>query len=318
MEMSHGITQIAHFDGVLHWCVLISLGVFVVGLIWVFARVLIPLRRLARLAQSFSEDDIPSFTQSVGGIPEIRQLQQSLQRMTTVIREGQNREEAFRNALTESQEHERMRIAHEIHDDTIQSLVLVAHSIERGLQTCDGSQSKALTTHLKQARSQLVESIERLRRLIANLRPAVLDELGLVTAIEMLCEDHPNLEFHLVGSSQEIDPLQELAIFRTAQEAIRNAERHGEAKHISAALTYTPVSVTLEVCDDGAGFEVPHQLQELAAQGHYGLMGIRERVRHLGGTLNITSQWNHGTQLRASFPIPQTLAYPLTAQGIPA
>jgi signal transduction histidine kinase len=111
-----------------------------------------------------------------------------------------------------------------------------------------------------------------LRQMIGNLRPTILDELGLAAAIEVLCEKYEKLEFTVIGEAYGIDQTHELAIFRAAQEAIHNAERHAQAKKIVATLTYSPAAVTLEVCDDGVGFQIPHQLQEFLVRGHYGLL----------------------------------------------
>lgn len=101
--------------------------------------------------------------------------------------------------------------------------------------------------------------------------------------------------------------MQELAIFRAAQEAINNAEHHAGAKCITVTLSYSASSVTLEVCDDGRGFEIPQQLQEFAVRGHYGLMGIRERILHLGGRLNLNSELTVGTRVTVTLPAQNAL-----------
>jgi signal transduction histidine kinase len=135
--------------------------------------------------------------------------------------------------LTESQENERKRIARDIHDDTIQSLVLVAHNIERATQSTKMNENH-LREHLETARRQLIQTIDNLRQMIANLRPTILDELGLAAAIEVLCEKHQILEFSIVGDVYGIDQSHELAIFRAAQEAIYNAERHAQANRVTS------------------------------------------------------------------------------------
>ena len=294
-------SQIVHFDGVLHWCILISLFIFLIGMLWVTLRVLLPLRRLAKQAASIIDGKLPEFDTPSSGIWEVEQLRRSLQHMIGQIKQAQEREIVYRNALTESQETERLRIAREIHDDTIQSLVVVAHSLERAAHPIKALASDA-SVHLDTARAQLIRCIDGLRQLIANLRPTVLDELGLAAAIEILCEDHPNLEFSVAGCAYEIDHAQELALFRAAQEAICNAERHALAHRITATLIYAPAAVTLEVSDDGRGFELPRQLQEFASYGHFGLLGIRERMAHLGGQFKVASEPAAGTRITVSVP----------------
>lgn len=298
--MEH-LGHLLQFDGMLHWCFLLALFGFLISLSWVIIRVLLPLRQLVKLAEGIAEGDFDTFARPIGGIREIDRLRARLHQMLQQLQAGQEREYAYRNALTDSQEHERMRIAHEIHDDTIQSLVLVAHHLERA-SLAAASEQDALPTHLKNARTQLLTSIDRLRGLIANLRPTILDEMGLVMAVEALCEAHTSLEFQVLGNACELQPAQELALFRTAQEAIRNAERYAQAGQINATLIYSETDVTLRVRDDGVGFEVPKQLQEFAAKGHYGLLGIRERVRHLGGSLSLSSHAKTGTEIEVRFP----------------
>jgi signal transduction histidine kinase len=305
------------FDGVLHWCCLIALFAFVVGLLWVSIRVLIPLRRLAKQAEIIMNGSLatssPTFDKPVGGIREIEQLQRSLRCMVDQIQAAREIETAYRKALTESQENERMHLAREIHDDTIQSLVLVSHSIERAAQAQkneDYPDKLQASGYLDSARSQLIDTIDNLRQVIANLRPTILDELGLATAIEVLCENRPTLAFSVIGDVYGIDHTRELAIFRAVQEITRNAECHAHAKQIKIELIYSADTVALEVRDDGVGFQVPQHLQEFAVRGHYGLLGIQERVRHLGGKVNMISKPAVGTCITVMIP---TVANPFAA-----
>ena len=180
--------------------------------------------------------------------------------------------------------------------------MVTTHNIDRASQSVASSHEDALV-NLKIARQQLIDTIDCLRRLIANLRPTVLDELGLVTAIEMLCEQNEHISFAIGGHAREIDHAQELALFRTAQEALLNAKRYAKAKHIRTRLSYSKTAVIFEVCDDGIGFEVPPQLQVFASAGHYGLLGIYERVKYLGGELKVDSTFNAGTQIAVTLPV---------------
>lgn len=302
MDMTSHITQhVLQFDGVLHWCILVALVIFVIGVLWVIFRVLLPLRRLARQAVDLMDGHVPDFAAPVKGMREIEQLRQSLRSMTEQVKTAQEREMMYRGALTESQENERKRIAREIHDDTIQSLIVVAHNIERAANAAKTDQSHT-SGHLDTARGQVIQIIDDLRGMIADLRPTMLDELGLAVALESLCDQHPALEFAVRGEVYSLNRDSELALFRAAQEAITNAERHAHAQHISATLTYAAAEVRLEVADDGTGFAIPRQLQEFAARGHYGLLGIRERMLHLGGTLALISNAAIGTRVTMIVP----------------
>ena len=294
------------FDGLLHWCFLLTVVGFPIGLLWVLIRVLIPLQRLSKQAESVMAGRLPTFDVRGGGIREIERLRLSLQHMVQQAALAQERELLYRAALTDSQENERKRIAREIHDDTIQAMILVAHDIERAAQESTGAAGR----HLENARQQLIQTIDNLRQMITDLRPTVLDELGLTVAIESLCDKYPRLSVSVVGEAYSIDHAQELALFRAAQEAVYNAERHANAQRISVTLTYLPEAVRLEVCDDGNGFAVPVQLNEFALHGHYGLIGLRERIQQIGGVVTVASQPNGGgTRVSVMVPFNQQVTY---------
>ena len=295
LHINH-LLKLFEYDGLLHWCIWISVVIFFVGVVWLVIRVLLPLRALAKQANSIMNGEFHSFDTPIAGIQEVVDLHHSLQYMMLQIQTAQKREISYRHAITESQEHERLRIAREIHDDTIQNLILVGHHLERATHSW-GVHVDTMASHLKKARVQLVEVIDDLRQIIADLRPSVLDELGLVIAVETLCERNQGIVLCVTGVPCLLESSQELALFRIVQEAIHNAEHHAQAERIVVNLHYSNSIVTLQIQDDGVGFEVPKHLQELVAKGHYGLMGISERVFHLGGKLAIDSCIGGGTTL---------------------
>ncbi len=290
------------FDGFFHLCFLVSVFIFIVGAVWVFIRILIPLWDLSIEITNFTNGKSASFGKPSRGIAEIEELRKTLQQMRSQLKAAEEREVIYRNALIDSQENERMRIARDLHDDTIQSLVVTTHNVDRASHSI-ANNSEDTITYLKAARQQISNTIDSLRRLIANLRPTVLDELGLITAIEMLCEQNEHISFTVDGHLPEINQTQELTLFRTAQEALHNAQHYANAKHIRVHLSCADSSLKFEVDDDGIGFELPRQLQEFAVQGHYGLLGIRERVQHLGGELNVQSGKNAGTRIAVTLPV---------------
>jgi len=300
-DLSHHIQHLINFDGLLHWCFLLFAAAFPIGLMWVFVRVLIPLRQLARQAESLVEGQMPAFHVSVWSIHEVLCLKQSLQQMIEQIQQAQHRESVYRAALTESQENERRRIARDIHDDIIQSLVVVGHEMERAA-VLSGT---AAAPHLERARQQLVQTIDGLRQMIADLRPTLLDELGLVVALETLCEAYAEVQLVVSGTPRSLHHAHELALFRTAQEAIFNALRHAQPQAITLELRYSDAEVCLDVRDDGLGFSPPAHLGAFALHGHYGLIGIRERIQSLGGIFSLISQPAQGTHLSVSLPADQ-------------
>ena len=207
--------------------------------------------------------------------------------------------------MTNGQEAERSRIAHGLHDDTVQALVAISQSIELSRNWISEDQARAISM-LQLARTQAVETVSNLRRLIANLRPPMLDELGLVPALRMLTEDqaaHIPVTLTVTGAERRIDAAQELALFRSAQEAIRNAQRYSQAEHIRVEVVYSPSELQLSVQDDGIGFALPESLDDLASDGHYGLLGIQERLEFLKGSARITSLPAKGTNIKLTISL---------------
>lgn len=145
----------------------------------------------------------------------------------------------YRHALTEGQEAERTRIAHELHDETIQSLIAVAQGIELGLNWLEHDPDRAKSM-LSAARAQVVESVENLRRMIADLRPPALEELGIVAALQLLASQNLGLhvQVNVSGDARRLEEQQELTLFRVAQEAARNAQRHWK-RHAAFRLNWT-------------------------------------------------------------------------------
>jgi two-component system, NarL family, sensor histidine kinase DegS len=155
------------------------------------------------------------------------------------------------------------------------------------------------------ARTHTVETVDNVRRMIANLRPPALEELGLAPALTMLADDVTDLDvvLHVEGRERRLEEAQELALFRSVQEAIRNAQKHSQATEIRVNVCYQPTQVTLTIADNGIGFALPETLDTLAEQGHYGMVGIAERVESLDGTLKITTAPKQGVQLAITLPV---------------
>ena len=282
---------------------LASLG----GNYWLITRVLRPVRRLSERTQRMAQGDLKALEQNCGGIAEVHALRHSLASMAGHVQRAQTEGLAYRSALTDGQEAERARIAHELHDDTVQSLIAIAQGIDMASRWIETEPDRARSI-LSQARTQTVESVEGLRRLIADLRPPALAELGISAALRMLTEQttSPPLEVRVSGVERRIDAARELALFRVAQEAVRNAHRHGSPSRITLDLTFRPRAVTLTVSDDGIGFGLPQPLDRLAEDAHYGLIGMRERVQSLNGQLSISSQPGKGTIIAVTLPLADT------------
>ncbi len=191
--------------------------------------------------------------------------------------------------LTNAEEGERARIARDLHDGPLQKAILLGGAAEETLRDRHGV-----------ARELVVE----LRELCARLRPAILDDLGLVPALEWLLEQTaqgftvtPRLTLRGMTEDDRLTPGAELALFRVTQEAVSNALKHGHATTIHVALTRTMNGVELSVTDDGRG---------TAATGDWarglGIPGMRERLRQVGGSVSVASDERTGTMVSAHIP----------------
>lgn len=284
--------------------VITILALLLVTNIWLIYRVLNPLQRLASQTTDVAQGNLVAFNQPCGGIPEIGILRRTMASMAGHVRRTHEDETAYRYALTDGQETERARIAHELHDDTVQSLVAIAQSIDLASNWIERDPARAAGM-LKIARTQAVETVEGLRRLIADLRPPALEELGLISALQMLAENEvgTDVSIKVLGNERRLDEERELTLFRAAQEAVRNAQRHGHAKTITIAADYQLDEIRLTVADDGVGFQVPDCVDCMAKKGHFGLVGIHERVQHLKGTVKISSRPNQGAEMIVTLPL---------------
>jgi len=283
---------------------LTSLVLFAATNLWLVYRVLKPLHCLAIQVGDVSRGNLTALQQPYGGIPEIGILRHSMASMVGHVRRAQEEGTAYRHALTDGQEAERARIAHELHDDTVQVLVAIAQSIDLASTWLDTDPTRGAVM-LKMARTQAVEAVEGLRRLIADLRPPALEELGLMPALQMLAENEEGIAVTVkaTGKERRLNETRELTLFRAAQEAIHNAQRHGQAQHSTVEVDYHPQEVCLTVTDNGAGFNLPEHLDCLAKDGHYGLLGMYERIHHLKGDIHISSKPGHGTELVVTLPL---------------
>jgi PAS domain S-box-containing protein len=212
--------------------------------------------------------------------------------------------DAYAASVVKAQEEERARIAQELHDEPLQAVVHLYRLLDRLAAAPPGS-GEALRQGLGEARGVAEGIAEELRRLARGLRPASLEDLGLVAALQRLVQDldgreRLRAELRVQGQPRRLDPLVELGLFRIAQEGLRNVERHAGAFRAEVGLRFDLEAVELTVEDDGRGLT-----PRVAADGELralGLVGMEERAALLGGRLEIDSRPLHGTRLRAVIP----------------
>jgi signal transduction histidine kinase len=215
-----------------------------------------------------------------------------------LYRQRQESMQSYVRRVTEAQEEERLRIARDLHDDTAQELVGLVRRLEQLRNAGGATMAEPVDELLVQARATL----QGVRRYSQDLRPSVLDDLGLLAALEMVVEGIDGhlaggARLHVTGEPRRLEPPVELALFRIAQEALRNVEKHAEAISVTVELDFGEEAVRLGVIDDGRGFTVPKNVSDLARVGKLGLLGMKERAELVGGSFELSSSRGRGTNL---------------------
>ena len=223
-------------------------------------------------------------------------------------REKQMRENLsfYLQQVTRAQEEERRRIARELHDETAQDLIALSRQLDTLISSGQrlSSQDRSL---LEELRQQADRTLDGVRRFGQDLRPSILDDLGLLPALEWLTSDLSqnfgiDIQMEVVGSLRRFTTEVELLLFRIAQEALRNVWKHSEASEVGVTLEFGKDKTILTVEDNGKGFKLPERVGDLATTGKLGLVGMQERVRLLGGNLTVQSELGRGTTVTVVAP----------------
>lgn len=211
----------------------------------------------------------------------------------------------FLGELFKAIEVEKRQTAYELHDGIGQHLSLLISSL-RSAQESIGHPGEAARWRDLQELAQT--ALAEVRRIARGLRPSLLDDLGLVAAIDKVVRDlseHVTTEITLQASSLEgvrLPDSIETAVFRIFQEALANAIRHAEARHVRIELGYEAKQITLTIQDDGRGFDPKMKTERATDGGHMGLVGIRERVALLGGRFSIETAPGQGCRIVVTLP----------------
>jgi two-component system sensor histidine kinase DegS len=209
--------------------------------------------------------------------------------------------------VTMAQEEERRRIARELHDETIQALIVLSRQLD-DLASRANDQSKEDKLQLERLWQQTNSIMEGLRRLSQDLRPATLDRLGLLPALEWLASDigkHSGItiEVKKQGAERRVVPEAELVLFRIVQEALNNIWRHSQATSAEVIVDFDDSRTRMTVKDNGKGFLIQNTMGDLTKDGRLGLAGMRERARLLGGSLKLESEPGKGTTVTIEAPV---------------
>ena len=226
------------------------------------------------------------------------------------ITEGKELQDNMRfyvEQITRAQEDERKRIARELHDEASPPLLLLIQQID-AITASTKRLSKSRAEELENLRTRAVETLEGLRRCAQDLRPRILDDLGLIAALEWVAEDLERsygiaTEVEVTGIERSFPDEVQVLLFRIAQEAMSNIRRHAKASKAVVKLESGHDSIRMTISDNGKGFKPPAQANELAKSGRLGIVGMGERARLLGGSLTIQSESGNGTKVFAEVPV---------------
>jgi signal transduction histidine kinase len=280
--------------------VLVPVLLLTILALWFGARQIIrPLQELAGQAGGLATGDYRSIQEPVGGIAEIRNLQLALIEMSARVQSAQASLRRYIAAITNAQEDERRRLARELHDDTLQSVIALNQRVQLARLSLNGHPAGK---SLSETQALAEQTMTNLRRLMRGLRPAYLEEVGLAAGLRMLAQEVSQsldipVDFQLEGIEKRLSPEVELILYRMVQEALNNVARHARATQAAVRIAFEPDKLQLEVRDNGVGFVLPETLDGFSQAGHFGLLGLYERAELASARLQVESDPGKGTRI---------------------
>ena len=278
------------------------------------------IRMLTTASQRIADGDLISPV-TTSGKDEVGILAQTFDNMRVKLKASYEERERLHQQLRQKeeirsellreifsiQEEERKRIARELHDETSQALASLTAGLEVVVSKLPANEGKA-KNQLRKTQALSLGILDDIHRLIYELRPTLLDDLGLVAATQWLLDNNLGLagialDFKTSGNKRRLSPQIESTLFRVIQEATGNIVRHAHAKNVSVGLYVKKTVVKVQIRDDGIGFDVQEAITYKNRPRGLGLLGMKERVELMNGTLNINSRLNAGTKIDIEIPL---------------
>lgn len=259
----------------------------------------------------FRKDGSEAFIQLTTSVVFTSNKPMAFQHIARDVSEERRLQENLRFYLhqaTRAQEEERKRISRELHDETIQALVVLSRSLD-ALASGSNGLSEENRLRLEELRQETNNIMRGVRRLSQDLRPAALDRLGLLSALEWLAADVTQYsgiatKVTTIGSDRQRRHAEEveLVLFRITQEAMRNVWRHSGASQAEIVVNFGEKTTSISIRDNGRGFDVPKTMGDLAREGKLGLAGMQERAHLIGGVLTAQSEPGKGSAITVEIP----------------
>jgi two-component system sensor histidine kinase UhpB len=263
---------------------------------------LTPLDRLQAAVDRVRRGDLTARV-AIGPLDDERftRLSETFNQMVATVDRAARESHRLSQRILEAQEDERQRVARELHDESAQSLTLMLVRLRLLERSEDVAQARE---HVRELRELTARALDEIRRIALELRPKILEDLGLGEALawrvdEMNATGAVRATLRTVGLDRRLPRDLELALYRVAQEAMTNIARHARAQNARLLLIHRDSTVSLTVEDDGAGFDVAAARAQASGLG---LSGMRERMTLVGGALEIGSARGRGTRVVATAP----------------
>ncbi len=286
---------------------------------WVLQRALEPLDRLQNAV-----DDVRSGAVDVrvtlGDFSDERfdRLGETFNQMLTQLEQVALEQQNLSRLILQAQEEERYRLARELHDEAAQALTSLLVRLRLLERAQDPAEAQKRVQELRELTAQALEEV---RRVALDLRPTILDDLGLAPALEWRVDEFNRLDgiqahFASAGMDRRLPRPVELTLYRVGQEALSNVGRHAAATEVRVRLVRHADAVQLEVADNGCGFDP--NLSADPGRRSLGLLGMRERMGMIGGTLEVITAPAAGTRIMAVAPIAEAILPPSDEEAMPA
>jgi PAS domain S-box-containing protein len=227
-------------------------------------------------------------------------------RDVTLEKQQQENVRAYIQQITRAQEEERKRIARDLHDDVSPNILILIQKLDN-LTSNPHLKLATLKENIEGLRGQAVKALETLRSCAQGLRPRIIDDLGLLAALDWIAEELEKdqkiqTQVEATGIDRELSPETQIVLFRIAQEALNNIRKHARASRVTIKVKGEADHITMTVTDNGQGFKVPERFEDMVSAGRLGLMGMYERSGLLNGSLQIKSAPGKGTELVVKLP----------------